>query len=92
VTVIPQFKGGKLHFVGGDVGPFVPAVPVDVPLWLAISLKKRGRCKIQPPEWMSAGEACGTACGGWGLCGGWRVCADGLRCAAVCNVVCIGVS
>ena len=89
--MIPQFKGGKLHFVGGDVGPFVPAVPVDVPLWLAITLKKRGRCKIQPPEWMSAGEACGAACGDYVGVGCMRC--GVRRCAcAVSNVVCVGLS
>lgn len=27
-----------------------------VPIWLAIALKKRGKCAIRPPPWMSIGE------------------------------------
>ncbi|CAI9108890.1 OLC1v1008592C1 [Oldenlandia corymbosa var. corymbosa] len=27
----------------------------EVPIWLAATLKKRGKCTIQPPEWMSVG-------------------------------------
>lgn len=40
----------------GDFGPFYPQIPVKVPLWLAAALKKRGKCTIRPPQWMSIGE------------------------------------
>ncbi|XP_004693583.1 PREDICTED: DNA replication complex GINS protein PSF2 [Condylura cristata] len=36
----------------GDLGPFNPGLPVDVPLWLAVSLKQRQKCRVLPPEWM----------------------------------------
>jgi GINS complex subunit 2 len=29
---------------------------VKVPLWLGIAMKKRSKCRIQPPDWMSVGE------------------------------------
>ncbi|KAL6320074.1 hypothetical protein AAG906_004472 [Vitis piasezkii] len=40
----------------GDFGPFRPQIATQVPLWLAVALKKRGKCTIRPPEWMSVGE------------------------------------
>lgn len=40
----------------GDLGPFNPGLPVDVPLWLAINLKQRQKCRLVPPEWMDVGE------------------------------------
>ena len=36
----------------GDYGPFQPNIPVQVPLWLALLLKKRNKCRVQAPEWM----------------------------------------
>ncbi len=38
-----------------DVGPFVPGIPTDVPVWVAINLKQRQKCRINPPEWMTVG-------------------------------------
>ena len=40
----------------GDLGPFNPGLPVQVPLWLAINLKQRQKCRLLPPEWMDVGE------------------------------------
>lgn len=36
----------------GDLGPFNPGLPVEVPVWLALNLKQRQKCRIVPPEWM----------------------------------------
>jgi len=52
VTILPNFKEKKLYFLTGDFGPFSPGLPVDVPLWLAINLKQRKKCKIHPPSWL----------------------------------------
>jgi len=54
ITVIPNFKMPALHFIRGAIGPFHPSVPVSIPLWLAVVLKKRRMCKIQIPHWMDA--------------------------------------
>ena len=40
----------------GEVGPFQPQVPVEVPLWLAVNLKQRQKCRIITPDWMDVGE------------------------------------
>ncbi|GAB2299847.1 DNA replication complex GINS protein PSF2, variant 2 [Dionaea muscipula] len=42
-----------LHLISGDYGPFQPQILTRVPLWLAVALRKRGKCTIRPPEWMS---------------------------------------
>lgn len=42
-----------LRLISGDYGPFQPQIVTQVPLWLAVALKKRGKCTIRPPEWMS---------------------------------------
>uniref|UniRef100_A0A7S2D0T8 DNA replication complex GINS protein PSF2 n=1 Tax=Octactis speculum TaxID=3111310 RepID=A0A7S2D0T8_9STRA len=52
VEIIPRFAHGIFHFISGDFGPLVPPVPVKVPLWLAVTLRKRQKCKIQPPSWI----------------------------------------
>ena len=38
--------------VEGEYGPFVAQTPVEVPLWLAIHLKKMQRANIKTPEWL----------------------------------------
>lgn len=48
----------------GDLGPFNPGLPVEVPLWLAINLKQRQKCRLLPPEWMDVGKDVGGRLGG----------------------------
>uniref|UniRef100_A0A8C0RNK5 GINS complex subunit 2 n=1 Tax=Canis lupus familiaris TaxID=9615 RepID=A0A8C0RNK5_CANLF len=52
VTIIPNFSLDQIYLIGGDLGPFNPGLPVEVPLWLAINLKQRQKCRLIPPEWM----------------------------------------
>lgn len=44
IEIVPKFKHGPLHLIQGDFGPFVPQARAKVPLWLAITLKKRQKC------------------------------------------------
>ena len=39
-------------WVSGDVGPFKPGLPVSVPLWLAVNLRQRQRCRLVRPGWL----------------------------------------
>lgn len=41
-----------MTFIQGTFGPFKPAKPVTVPLWLAIYLKQRKRCDVSIPAWL----------------------------------------
>ncbi|XP_052542659.1 DNA replication complex GINS protein PSF2 [Tympanuchus pallidicinctus] len=52
VTIVPSFSMDRVHLIGGDLGPFNPGLPVEVPVWLAINLKQRQKCRLIPPEWM----------------------------------------
>ena len=53
VEIVPSVSMPVLHLLAGDVGPFRAQRPVIVPLWLAVSLQARRRCRIVPPDWMS---------------------------------------
>ncbi|RYG57169.1 hypothetical protein EON66_01045 [archaeon] len=39
-------------------GPFMPGIPVDVPLWIALRLKDDQQCHIICPEWLQVGMLC----------------------------------
>ena len=72
VTVVPNFSESKLSLISvsmwtvrvvtiiiliqGDIGPFNPSMPVQVPVWLAINLKQKQRCRIQAPDWLNVGQ------------------------------------
>uniref|UniRef100_A0A8C4U7E5 DNA replication complex GINS protein PSF2 n=1 Tax=Falco tinnunculus TaxID=100819 RepID=A0A8C4U7E5_FALTI len=57
VTIVPNFSLDRIHLIGGDLGPFNPGLPVEVPVWLAINLKQRQKCRLIPPEWMDVALA-----------------------------------
>ena len=53
VSVIPNFSFDPIHLISGSIGPFCAGIPVqDIPIWLAIHLRKQQKCRIVPPEWM----------------------------------------
>ncbi|CAM6128224.1 unnamed protein product [Calypogeia fissa] len=53
VEIIPNVRMDSLHMICGDFGPFRPQIPTEVPLWLAIAMMKRSKCRLRPPDWMS---------------------------------------
>ncbi|KAJ4982090.1 hypothetical protein NE237_032927 [Protea cynaroides] len=53
VEIVPNMKMDALNFICGDYGPFYPQLTTEVPLWLAVALKKRGKCTVRLPQWMS---------------------------------------
>ncbi|GFQ01975.1 DNA replication complex gins protein psf2 [Phtheirospermum japonicum] len=53
IEIVPNMRMDPLNFISGDFGPFRPQIATEVPLWLAVALKKRGKCTIRAPEWMS---------------------------------------
>ncbi|XP_034282460.1 DNA replication complex GINS protein PSF2 isoform X2 [Pantherophis guttatus] len=52
VTIIPNFSLDRIYLIGGELGPFNPGLPVEVPLWLALNLKQRQKCRLVAPDWM----------------------------------------
>lgn len=53
ISVLPNRNLDKIPLIGSaGVGPFRAQVPIEVPLWLALELKRAKLCRIQPPAWM----------------------------------------
>lgn len=52
VSVIPNFTYDKIYLICGEFGPFRAGLPMNVPLWLAVMLKQKQKCRIVPPDWM----------------------------------------
>ncbi|KAH7667860.1 DNA replication complex GINS protein Psf2 protein [Dioscorea alata] len=53
IEIVPNIRMEALNMICGDFGPFFPQMAAQVPLWLAVALKRRGKCAIRPPEWLS---------------------------------------
>lgn len=53
IQIIPNFSHDRLYLICGEVGPFRPGIPVQIPLWMAINLKQRQKCRLTAPEWMN---------------------------------------
>ncbi|KAK8790907.1 hypothetical protein WA158_005538 [Blastocystis sp. Blastoise] len=53
VRILPNFRAASLSFFSGEYGPFEPMEYIEVPLWLAIVLKKKKKCDIIMPEWLT---------------------------------------
>ena len=56
LRIVPNFSEGVLYLLEGDVGPFKAGLPVDVPLWIAVHLRQRQKCRIIQPDWMNVEE------------------------------------
>lgn len=52
VEIIPKFSAPEIKLLGGTFGPFNPPWPTEVPLWIALDLRKRKKCTIRPPAWL----------------------------------------
>lgn len=52
IVIRPTINHATLNLVSGDFGPLQIDIPCTVPLWLAIFLRKRGKCIIIVPEWL----------------------------------------
>lgn len=55
VEIIPNFDHPSFHFISGTFGPFETGVSIQIPLWFAISLNQKQKCKITIPEWLKVG-------------------------------------
>ncbi|KAJ3172355.1 DNA replication protein psf2 [Irineochytrium annulatum] len=54
IKIVPSIRMDELRLMNKTYGPFNPPIGVDVPLWLALLLKKSGKCRIEIPGWMEA--------------------------------------
>ncbi|GAB5590883.1 DNA replication protein psf2 [Umbelopsis nana] len=53
ISIIPNFTMEKMDFIQASYGPFMPPLQAEVPIWLAVALKKNRKCTIVPPTWLS---------------------------------------
>lgn len=53
ITVTSLVEHPPFFFISGHYGPMNAGLPCDLPLWLAITLRKKSKCTIQIPDWMS---------------------------------------
>ncbi|KAK9822624.1 hypothetical protein WJX81_000075 [Elliptochloris bilobata] len=62
VEIVPNFQlqdlvnDDMLNIAAGTYGPFRPSSITQVPLWMALMLHKRRKCRINPPAWMAAAQ------------------------------------
>lgn len=54
VSVVPNFNEGVLYLLEGDVGPFKAGLPLEIPLWVALSLRARRKCRVLQPSYLTA--------------------------------------
>ncbi|KXS14897.1 DNA replication complex GINS protein PSF2, partial [Gonapodya prolifera JEL478] len=52
VSITPLERVDQVKLISASYGPFRPPVKADIPLWLALSLRKRRKAQINPPKWM----------------------------------------
>lgn len=53
IGIIPNVNLPELLFLSGNFGPLDAGMPCSIPLWLAITLRKRNKCMIIPPTWLT---------------------------------------
>jgi GINS complex subunit 2 len=53
VSISPHFNHPQFRLISGIFGPMTPSIPCQVPLWFAITLRKKGKCSIITPNWMT---------------------------------------
>ncbi|CZT16968.1 related to PSF2 Part of GINS, replication multiprotein complex [Ramularia collo-cygni] len=53
VTVIPRQRLDALELLGGQTERLNPPFPAQLPLWLALLLKRQKRANISPPPWLN---------------------------------------
>ncbi|KAK6528846.1 DNA replication protein psf2 [Orbilia ellipsospora] len=53
ITIVPRQRLGSLNLISIDTRPLVPPQRADVPLWLAVFLRKQKRCNVVPPDWLT---------------------------------------
>ncbi|KAF1810179.1 DNA replication complex GINS protein PSF2 [Eremomyces bilateralis CBS 781.70] len=52
VTIVPRQRLDGLELLGGSIPPLQPPRRTDIPLWLALLLKRQNRANIVPPPWL----------------------------------------
>lgn len=56
VEIIPRQSMKPIDLIGLKLPQLTPMRRASVPLWIAVLLKKQGRCNIVPPKWLNEEE------------------------------------
>jgi hypothetical protein len=48
ISVVPNFKHPEIHLIRGSVGPFLPLMPLQVPMWMVRLTHTHIYCFCQP--------------------------------------------
>lgn len=54
ITIIPSIDHNEFELISGTFGPLFSGLPCQVPLWLALTLKRQGKCLIKLPSWLNS--------------------------------------
>lgn len=52
ISIVPLMRIDRVRLLSGVYGPLRPPAQARVPLWMALSLKKRKRCSVVCPDWL----------------------------------------
>ncbi|CEJ92310.1 Putative DNA replication complex GINS protein PSF2 [[Torrubiella] hemipterigena] len=52
ITIVPRQKMDSIELLGGETPALRPPRRANVPIWLALLLKKQRRANIMPPPWL----------------------------------------
>jgi len=52
VIIQPNFSADAFDCIAGKFGPFMPDFDAQVPIWLALMLKRQKKCRVLAPHWM----------------------------------------
>lgn len=53
IDILPRYTMNKLELIGRDLSKLKPLQKTEVPLWIAIVLKRQNKCSIMIPSWLS---------------------------------------
>jgi len=54
ITILPEISSDRnLELISGQYPRFKKDRKMKVPIWLAVMLRRKKRCRIVPPEWMT---------------------------------------
>lgn len=53
IDILPRYSMNKLELIGTNLGKLRPLQKTEVPLWIAVILKRQNKCSIMIPPWLS---------------------------------------
>lgn len=53
INILPRYSMNRLELIGSNLGKLRPLQKTEVPLWIAVILKRQNKCSIMIPSWLS---------------------------------------